>query len=519
MAKTRRAYTGGAVSTTTTLSIAASGTTSFTITAGTGWPYGSDPFYIVVEPGTASEEKILVTRTGVGDTTLNIASDSVRGLDGTAAVSHGSGVTVFPVFTAVDADEANELASKWTTKGDLVSYGSSTFEKLGVGADDTVLIADSGEASGLKWGAVDTEQLAAGAVTAAKVDALVPLGARNLVYNGAMQVAQRGTSATGITSGDYRTADRWSTDLFTLGTWTESIENDAPTGSGFRKSLKLTCTTADAAPAAGDIFNLRHALEGQDVQVVKKGTSSAEQLTASFWVKSNVTGTYTMILFDFDNTRQVAASYSISSSGTWEKKTITFPADTTGAFDNDNGPSLGVFFCLGAGSDFTSGTLQATWASYTAANRAVGQTNLAAATNNYWQVTGVQLEIGDTATPFEHKPYGEELSRCYRYYWEQAGGNSVPFGVGAMYSSTQVYTNVTFPREMRTAPTLVTTTGSGYYRFSRTGAGASLDFVAADVVASRSAWLYNDATSATSGVAGIFRTNNASALIAWSAEL
>lgn len=163
MAKTRRAYTGGAVSTTTTSSIAASGVTSFTITAGTGWPYGSDPFYVVVEPGTASEEKILVTRTGVSDLTINVASDSVRGLDGTAAVSHGSGVTVFPVFTAVDADEANELASRWSAKGDLVSYGSSTFEKLGVGADDTVLIADSGEASGLKWGAVTAAQLATGA--------------------------------------------------------------------------------------------------------------------------------------------------------------------------------------------------------------------------------------------------------------------------------------------------------------------------------------------------------------------
>jgi hypothetical protein len=151
MAKTRRAYTGGAVSTTTTSSIAASGTTSFTITAGTGWPYGSDPFYIVVEPGTASEEKILVTRTGVSDTTLNIASDSVRGLDGTAAVSHGSGVTTFPVFTAVDADEANELTSKWSAKGDLVSYGTSTFEKLAVGTNGQFLRAASGEASGLKW--------------------------------------------------------------------------------------------------------------------------------------------------------------------------------------------------------------------------------------------------------------------------------------------------------------------------------------------------------------------------------
>jgi len=151
MATTRRAYTGGATSTTTTSAIAASGTTSFTITAYTGWPYGTDPFFIVVEPGTASEEKILVTRTGSTDTTINIASDSERAQDGTSAVAHSSGSVVFPVFTALDADEANELTSSWSTKGDLVSYGSSTFETLGVGSDGQFLRADSGETSGLAW--------------------------------------------------------------------------------------------------------------------------------------------------------------------------------------------------------------------------------------------------------------------------------------------------------------------------------------------------------------------------------
>lgn len=128
MAATRRAYTGAAVSTTTASSIAASGTTSFTITAYTGWPYGTDPFYVVVEPGTASEEKILVTRTGSTDTTINIASDSERGQDGTSAVAHSSGSTVFPVFTALDADEANAVASVITadTTNGRVGIGTAT---------------------------------------------------------------------------------------------------------------------------------------------------------------------------------------------------------------------------------------------------------------------------------------------------------------------------------------------------------------------------------------------------------
>lgn len=125
MAATRRAYTGGAQSTTTTSAIASSGTTSFTITAYTGWPYGSDPFFVVVEPGTASEEKILVTRSGSTDTTVNIASDSERGQDGTSAVAHSSGSTVFPVFTALDADEANAVAS--------VVTADTTNSRVGIG--------------------------------------------------------------------------------------------------------------------------------------------------------------------------------------------------------------------------------------------------------------------------------------------------------------------------------------------------------------------------------------------------
>ena len=171
MAKTRRAYTGASVSSTTSSTIAASGTTSFTVSAATNWPYGSDPFYVVLSPGTASEEKVLVTRTNTGDTTINIASDAVRGQDGTSAVSHDSGATVYPVFTAVDADEANELAAMWESKGDLVSHGASTFARLAVGSDDTVLIADSSAGSGLAWGQVGSANIAADAVTNAKIAA------------------------------------------------------------------------------------------------------------------------------------------------------------------------------------------------------------------------------------------------------------------------------------------------------------------------------------------------------------
>ena len=171
MAKTRRAYTGGAVETTTQSDINASGTTSFTVQAATGWPYGTDPYYVVVSPGTASEEKILVTRASSSTTTISIASESRRGQDGTSAVSHGTGATVYPVFTAVDADEANELTSMYEAKGDIISHGTSTFSRLAVGTNDYVLQADSSAASGLAWGQVATAGIANDAVTAAKIAA------------------------------------------------------------------------------------------------------------------------------------------------------------------------------------------------------------------------------------------------------------------------------------------------------------------------------------------------------------
>ena len=280
---------------------------------------------------------------------------------------------------------------------------------------------------------------------------------RNLVINGDMQIAQRGTSVASLTTSGYRTVDRFGHNVTTLGTWTMSQENDTPTGSGFRNSTKVLCTTADASPAAGDYSSIYQIIEGQNLQHIKKGTASAEQLTLSFWVKSNVTGTYIATLYDNDNTRSVSKSYTINTSGTWEKETITFPADTTGAFDNDNNGSLILEFVLGSGSDRTSGTLQTTWSSYTAANYAVGQTNLASAISNYWQVTGVQLEVGDTATPFEFKTFAQDLEECQRYYYRLTTVNSgdALTGFGECYATTNGQTVSYAPQIMRATATTV----------------------------------------------------------------
>lgn len=281
------------------------------------------------------------------------------------------------------------------------------------------------------------------------------LSNRNVIINGAMQVAQRGTSTASITGTGYYTADRFRVLINSLGTWTQSLEADAPTGSSFRNSVKMLCTTADASPAAGDEVSIDQVLEGQNLQQFLKGTASAKPFAFSFWVKSNVTGTYIAMLYDLDNSRFASASYTISASATWEKKTITFPADTTGAFDNNSDGSLIVRFYLGAGSSSTSGTLQTTWGTDTKANRAVGQTNLAAATNNYWQVTGVQVEAGSVATPFEFEQISDTLTKCQRYYYQTLGESNARLGFGNAYSTTQQESLVSLPVTMRANPTSV----------------------------------------------------------------
>jgi len=290
-------------------------------------------------------------------------------------------------------------------------------------------------------------------------------GRRNIVINGAMQVAQRGTSETGVTSGQYADApDRFKVEMSSAGTWTVSQSTTAP--SGFSNSYKFDCTTADASLGAGDYLQLSHYLEGQDLQHLKKGTSDAEKVTLSFYVRSNKTGTYIVEFYDADNSRSISKSYTISSANTFEKKTITIDGDTSGAFGNDNGGSLGIFFYLGAGSNFTSGTLNTSWGSRTLANVAVGQVNLADSTDNEWYITGVQMEIGEQATPFEHRSFGEELALCQRYYTREGAGSGGVYkrladGICSTTTAADYLINLSTP--LRATPTLETSGNVNHY--------------------------------------------------------
>ena len=240
---------------------------------------------------------------------------------------------------------------------------------------------------------------------------------RNLIINGDMAVAQRGTSSTSVASDGYYTCDRWKyIDESTGGAVTLTQDSSVPTGSGLSKSFKVDVTTADTSVAADHSIRVQQRIEGQNLQGVAKGTSDAKPLVCSFYVKSTLTGQFNMYLEDTDNSRAIAGTYSISSADTWEYKTVRFPADTTGAFTNDNNMSLVLHFFLAAGSNFTSGTIASAWQSKTNANLGVGMTNnILSSTSNDWAMAGVQLEIGQNPTEFESEPFERTLNKCYRY--------------------------------------------------------------------------------------------------------
>ena len=299
----------------------------------------------------------------------------------------------------------------------------------------------------------------------------------SLIINGAMTVSQRGTSqaSVGYNGGYFAAPDRFRFYNPTQAVWTLSQSTEAP--DGFSNSYKIDCTTADTTVAADHTTLLEYRFEGQDLQHLKKGTSSALSVTASFWVRSAKTGTYILEFRDGDNNRSISKSYTVSSADTWEYKTITFDGDTTGTLDNDNANSMSLLWWLAAGSDYTSGTLQTSWGTLTAANQAVGVVNLGDSTSNDWHITGVKLEVGSTATDFVHRSYGEELALCQRYYMKPTARQIQ----GVMETTTVAQAQIPFLTVMRAAPTVTrlinsnwgstggTLTNTAAYNFSASG--------------------------------------------------
>ena len=355
------------------------------------------------------------------------------------------------------------------------------------------------------------------------------LGSRRININGAMAVSQRGT-VTGITNNasKYGGADRLKNTVVNHGTYTASQEADAPSGTGLTYSHKITTTSADSSLASNARLYIQHRIEKQDLYNVKVGTSNAEQITVQFYVKGDKTGTYILELFDNVRNRHVSASYTISSANTWEKKTITFPADTGGsAYDSSNPNSAGIEFnfWLAAGSAFTSGTLATTWTGNDDPQRVAGIT-VNVGDSGYWQITGLQIEIGSVATDFEFRSFAQELALCQRYYrvlLDNTGGiaQNTDFGMALYYTSTYLMWPVYCTPEMRATPTLDCTSGSNLYRFYRNNGYDSMDDFTFNNGTTRFVRIQNASdASGTAGQSGILHISaTTDAIIALKAEL
>jgi len=355
-------------------------------------------------------------------------------------------------------------------------------------------------------------------------------GRRNIIINGSQIVAQRGADNLNITSASGGTfaTDRFKFYLSLGGTAQFDLQQvaEAPTGSGFSKSLKVSCDVTDTLTANHYLF-VEYNIEGQDVQQLKKGTSSAEKVTLSFWLKSNKTASGQVNLRDHDNTRMISKTYTISASNTWQFVTLTFDGDTTGVITNDNSKGLALEFYLDSGTTYSSGATPTSWEATSASDRNATNFGLVSSTDNYWQITGVQLEVGSVATPFEHRSFGEELALCQRYYLLVANGDLQPIVSGAGYSSSVFYGVYPFPVEMRSLPTLETVTGSSYYRFIRNGTSDFFDELEIELGSSGSSYITTRACefhvdaglSHTAGHSGWLRAANSSAYVALTAEL
>jgi len=295
---------------------------------------------------------------------------------------------------------------------------------------------------------IKTASIANDAITTDKIVNDGNLGNRNVIINGAMQVAQRGTSSTVTTGSGPQTCDRFFVEAASSGTFNVTQSTTAP--DGFANSFKFDCTSADASP---DFLLFGYRIEGQDVQNLKKGKSGALSTTLSFYVRSSKTGTYQVNLRDIDNDRIIGVTYTISSANTWEYKTVTFIGDTSGILGNDNGNSLTIEWWLAAGSTYNSGAVPTAWEAKASGDRAAGlNVAIGASTSDEFLITGVQLEVGDVATPFEHRSVGDELAKCQRYFQKSNPGRIIK-GLNAT-NGAYYYLTVLFKRDMRTAPTV-----------------------------------------------------------------
>ena len=356
------------------------------------------------------------------------------------------------------------------------------------------------------------------------------LSNRQINMNGAMRVSQRGTSFSfahdGTTSG--YTIDRFKYTMTSCDSYDCTVTQDSSGPDGFSKSLKVTTGTAESAIAAGEYSYIDTRLEGWDVQHLNYGDADAKATLVSFWVKSSVTGTFGFSIYRGESTdRIINVPYTISSANTWEKKTLAINGDTAQAVGDVSTEKLRLMWTLWAGTGMTSAGASNTWTNYSgdATKFQAGHvTNtLATTAGATFYLTGVQFEVDNgsgVATDFEHRRYIDEFNRCQRYYFVACKGDNVPFCAGESHNGSQFVGFIKYPTEMRATPTLKHNDGTSYYQCYGNSTSDNCDSVGTSrncptgfVVA------LSGNLSLTQGTGTYARTANASALIAFDAEL
>ena len=354
-----------------------------------------------------------------------------------------------------------------------------------------------------------------------------PLSHRNMVINGGMEVAQRSVGPVSVSDGSnegFVTVDRWKINFgSSMGGGVDVSQSNAPSGSEFSKALKIEVTTA-TTPTSAQFFNPTYAIEGQDLQHLQYGTSSAKTMALSFSIYTNKAGTYGLALRNYDQGRVIGKTFTVDSANTWQRITVVFEGDTAQAIDNDNGNGLHIWFGFGVGASRMSGS--STWSNYsTAVYPGSSTTNFFDTVGNILYLTGVQLELGSVATPFEHRSYGDELQRCQRYYHEflDTNDSSEDIGICSVYRDYQLELIIRFPVEMRAVPTKTAVGGTNYFTAYGNLSNDSFDNFSNTGNLSKKGTLVftssSDNFSGTQGQARRVRKNNSGASIAFDAEL